>query len=130
MKPVLIKRLPGLEDSSRYWSVFMTLHHLQIVNSAVGDVIQSLVDGVPVEQEASIAAVKPDPASDATMIDLFDQGCTDYEATLASCSNLRTKLKSKHPWFGMFDAGNWHTLIAFHMTVHRKQIELILAGLD
>jgi len=129
-KPVLIKRLQGMEDSSRYWSVFMTLHHLQIVNSSVAEAIQSLVDGVPVEQEANVADVKPDPASDVTMIDVFDQGCSDYETTLANCGSLRTKLKLQHPWFGTFDAGNWHTLIGVHMTVHRKQVELILAGLN
>jgi hypothetical protein len=31
-QPVLIKRLPGLEDSSRYWSLLMVVDHLRIVN--------------------------------------------------------------------------------------------------
>ena len=30
---VLIPRLRGLEDSSRFWSVWMTLEHLSITNS-------------------------------------------------------------------------------------------------
>ena len=29
---ILIRRPPGLEDSSRYWSVWMTLDHLRIVH--------------------------------------------------------------------------------------------------
>ncbi len=33
-KRVLIPRLRGLEDSSRHWSVYMTLDHLRIVKGA------------------------------------------------------------------------------------------------
>ncbi|MEO8426326.1 MAG: hypothetical protein ABI651_04355, partial [Verrucomicrobiota bacterium] len=32
---VLIERPRGLEDSSRYWSVWMTLDHLRIVNNSL-----------------------------------------------------------------------------------------------
>src|SRR4051794_8680829 len=35
---VLIQRPRGLEDSSRYWSVWMTLDHLRIVNFQIGHV--------------------------------------------------------------------------------------------
>ena len=41
-RQVLIKRLRGMEDSSRDWSVFMTLNHLSIVNGGVIRTIQSL----------------------------------------------------------------------------------------
>jgi hypothetical protein len=43
-KRVLIRRLPGLEDSSRYWSVYMTLDHLRIVNLAIAEAISSWPD--------------------------------------------------------------------------------------
>src|SRR5690348_4572252 len=43
---VLISRPPGLEDSSRYWSVWMTLDHLRIVNRGVIRVIGALTKGV------------------------------------------------------------------------------------
>src|SRR5215472_12523732 len=36
---VLIRRVPGLEDSSRYWSVWMTLEHLRIVHRGIGHTI-------------------------------------------------------------------------------------------
>src|ERR1700743_711340 len=39
---VLIKRVPGLEDSSRYWSVWMTLEHLRIMHHGLARTIQSL----------------------------------------------------------------------------------------
>ena len=42
---VLIRRPPGLEDSSRYWSVWMTLDHLRIVNGEIVRVIGALTKG-------------------------------------------------------------------------------------
>lgn len=42
---VLIDRLRGLEDSSRNWSIFMTLDHLRIVNDAIADAITLLLAG-------------------------------------------------------------------------------------
>ncbi len=66
----LIKRLPGLEDSSRDWSVFMTLEH------------------------------------------------------------LRTAARYRHPWFGPLDAAGWHAMAAFHLRLHRKQVEAILAAMQ
>jgi len=56
---ILIKRLPGLEDSSRYWSVYMTLDHLRIVNLSIADVITKLANGAKPKVAASTAAVKP-----------------------------------------------------------------------
>ena len=44
-RQILIKRLRGLEDSSRNWSVFMTLEHLRIVNDAVSGAIRCLAAG-------------------------------------------------------------------------------------
>src|SRR6516225_795328 len=42
---VLIRRLRGMEDSSRYWSVWMTLEHLRLVHESVNRVIASLAKG-------------------------------------------------------------------------------------
>lgn len=43
---VLIDRIPGLEDSSRYWSVWMTLDHLRIVNHGIARTIESLSEEI------------------------------------------------------------------------------------
>src|SRR5579871_6170223 len=42
---VLIRRLPGMEDSSRYWSVFMTVEHVAIVTTAVAGIMRELSAG-------------------------------------------------------------------------------------
>ncbi|HEX7653656.1 MAG TPA: hypothetical protein VF607_09125, partial [Verrucomicrobiae bacterium] len=42
---VLIPRLRGLEDSSRYWSVWMTLEHLRIMHTGITGIMQALAQG-------------------------------------------------------------------------------------
>src|ERR1700722_2132397 len=39
---VLIVRVPGLEDSSRYWSIWMTLEHLRLIHSSLIRVLGAL----------------------------------------------------------------------------------------
>jgi hypothetical protein len=56
---VLIPRLRGLEDSSRFWSVWMTLEHLRITNSVFATVVTTLAHGKVPEKQASTADVKP-----------------------------------------------------------------------
>lgn len=67
-RPVLIDRFRGMEDSSRYWSVFMTLDHLRIVNLAAAGVIRALGKGQVPDRKASTADVKPDPDANVTSI--------------------------------------------------------------
>jgi len=127
--PVLIKRLPGLEDSSRYWSLLMTADHLRIVNDQIAGVIASLCAGKVPAGAASTAAVKPSEQVDSSVIAAFEKTCADFEKTVAAQSNLKTTLTFPHPWFGPMDAAAWHFMTGFHMRLHRKQMELILAGL-
>src|SRR5688572_4908182 len=43
---VLIDRVRGLEDSSRFWSMWMTLEHLRIVHERMASVVTDLGRGV------------------------------------------------------------------------------------
>lgn len=128
--PVLIKRLPGLEDSSRYWSLLMVVDHLRIVNRNIAGVIAKLGEGRIPEGEASTAAVKPSPQARESVIAEFDQGCGEFAQTIAEIPDLKTALKFPHPWFGSMDAATWHFMAGFHMRLHHKQMKLILAGLS
>jgi hypothetical protein len=127
--PVLIKRLPGLEDSSRYWSLLMTVDHLRIVNRQIAEVIACLTSGKIPQRAASTAAVKPSETVDFPVITAFEEACRNFESVVAAQANLKTTLKFAHPWFGPMDAAGWHFMTGFHMGLHRKQMELILAGL-
>ena len=127
---VLIRRPRGLEDSSRNWSVLMTLDHLRIVHLAFIGVIATLAREEVLEGVASTAAVKPDPAVGMNVIGEYESSCDALLKTLAGVKNFRTRARYPHPWFGPMDAHGWHALAGGHMSIHRVQIERILAGSD
>jgi hypothetical protein len=125
-RQVLIARLPGLEDSSRYWSVYMTLAHMRIVNEAVASVIQTLnLSKVP-QGAVSTASVKPSPDSTAREIKALELSIENLAAVLKT-AKAGTPL-FPHPWFGALTARQWGFMALFHMQLHRLQIERILAG--
>lgn len=127
---VLIERAPGMEDSSRFWSVWMTLDHLRIVNLEMARVIRALANGVSPKGKASTAAVKPSVAANEKVVLAYEEACEALLASAAEAKDLRTPLRFAHPWFGPMDAAGWHALAGGHMRIHRVQIERILAGLS
>jgi hypothetical protein len=126
---VLIPRLRGLEDSSRYWSVWMTLDHLRKVNLGFARIIGALSKGVQLPGQASTASVKPDPAVTGTVVAEYEASCDAVMAAVAGVPNLKTAVRFRHPWFGTLDALGWHVLAGNHMGLHRVQMERILAGI-
>jgi hypothetical protein len=126
---VLIKRLPGMEDSSRHWSVWMTLDHLRIVNHGIARTIDSLTKEISPSGQASTAAVKPSPSADASVREAYEKSCDALLAAVSAAPNLKTKSRFTHPWFGPLDASGWHAMAGGHMAIHRKQIEQIINGL-
>jgi uncharacterized damage-inducible protein DinB len=124
-KQVLIRRLRGMEDSSRNWSVYMTLNHLSIVNGGVAKSIRTLLREETPSGRVGTADVKPEPDSDASSVDTFNRVCSTYLKTIKGGGDLKTRATHNHPWFGPLNAYSWHALVAFHMRLHRRQIELI-----
>lgn len=126
---VLIKRPRGLEDSSRHWSVYMTLEHLRIVNTGVASTIRELLAGRMPPGVVSTAAVKPSPDVDEHVVPAFEASCESLLRAGHGARTLTTKVRHPHPWFGPLDAARWKFLGGFHLGLHRRQIELILQGL-
>lgn len=126
---VLIERPRGLEDSSRYWSVWMTLDHLRIVHEAMAGILESLGHGVVPPGEVSTAAVKPNPEVTGEVVASYELSCDALLAAAATVPDLKTAARFPHPWFGPLDAKGWYALAAGHMGIHRVQIERILQGL-
>jgi hypothetical protein len=118
-----------LEDSSRNWSVWMTLDHLRIIHEGQVRIISKLSQGIVPEGKASTAAVKPSPQASGAVIAEYERSCDKFLGLVASLPDLKTKLRYAHPWFGPLDAAGWHALTAGHMSIHRIQIERILDGL-
>lgn len=126
---VLITRLRGLEDSSRNWSVWMTLDHLRITNTAFIRVITALTQGRVPPGRASTAAVKPSATVTAAVEADFERSCDGVLAAMTEASELKTQLRFAHPWFGPLDAFGWAAMAGMHMGIHRAQIQSILRGL-
>lgn len=129
-RQVLINRLRGMEDSSRNWSMLMTLEHLCIVNEAITKIIHALSRGIVPPGEVSTAAVKPKSGSHDGIIERFLASTDSVCSTAERISNMETTAHYKHPWFGPLNAAEWHFLAAFHQRLHRKQVEAILNELS
>jgi hypothetical protein len=127
--PVLIDRVVGIEDSSRYWSVFMVLDHLRIVDEGMAQIIETLTDNRLFEQEVRIQDVKPSPQSGPDTIDRFLKAVDGYGSTVTRLGHLGHQVRHPHPWFGPMTAHDWHCLAAIHHWVHRRQLERIIGKL-
>jgi len=123
---VLIQRPPGLEDSSRFWSAWMTLDHMRIVHGGIVRVIGALKNGVTPPGAASTAAVKPSAAVASAVVVEYEKSCDEVLAV--SEGELRTKARYAHPWFGPLDAAGWYAMAAVHIGLRRVQMERICAG--
>jgi hypothetical protein len=126
---VLIPRPRGLEDSSRHWSILMTLDHLRIVNLACASIIRELSEGRVPAGKASTADVKPSPDVTESVLETYEASCDEVLAAVASAKNLDAPVRFPHPWFGPMSARRWHVLGAVHLGLHRRQIEAILVRL-
>lgn len=129
-RQVLITRLRGMEDSSRYWSVFMTIQHLNIVNRGTTKLISDLVSGEVPQRVVSTADVKPSTNADSSVVNEFETVCDDFQKTISQFPDLKTSLTWAHPWFGELNAERWHFFSGFHMGLHRQQIIAIKKGLN
>jgi uncharacterized damage-inducible protein DinB len=126
-RQVLIDRVRGIEDSSRNWSVLMTLDHLVIVDTSIISIIEHLVEERLLKSTVSTAAVKPEPKQTIEVVERFRRTTEDYAERIEQLPNLNSRARHKHPWFGPLNAHGWHVLAAVHHEIHRKQIERIIA---
>lgn len=126
---VLVPRLIGLEDSSRYWSVAMTCRHLEIVGSLIVDVVGRLSRGEVIAERVDFAAVKPVPVP-ASAVNEYQRFARSVPDRLASqVVNPQAVGTVPHPWFGALDARGWLWLLGFHSWVHLRQVRAIRARL-
>jgi hypothetical protein len=125
---VLIPRIPGIEDSSRYWSVWMTLDHLRIVNCSIAGIILKLSKGEIPPGQASTAAVKPSPGAGVAVAPEYEASCDFILKVIGRVPKIHPKTRFAHPWFGPLDVFGWHAIAASHMAIHRRQIQKILSS--
>jgi len=127
----LVAPMMGLEDSSRHWSVAMTVEHLLIVGELQARLIRELSFGRVPADVASTAAVKPKgvlplEASLPRLAALLDEVDTLVASGLGDHG---TRTRFPHPWFGPLTAEGWHAIAALHQGLHRRQCEAIVGVL-
>lgn len=131
-KKVLVPPQTGLEDSSRFWSIAMTLEHLVIVGRQMNYAITELVSGRIPEGKADTAAVKPlGKLSGKQSVDDFRNFTSvDYKNLVKyiGSHDHNSNLKFLHPWFGKITAKQWFWVLSIHHGLHLKQIRKIKKG--
>jgi hypothetical protein len=128
-KRVLIRRITAIEDSSRFWSVFMALDHLRIVNNQIIEIVEMLLSEEDPREDFLIEDVKPKVDAGPEAVGAFESCVRRYESRLSSRESMRSARRHVHPWFGPIDAHAWHCLAGIHHAIHRRQIVRILRGL-
>lgn len=128
----LVPPQPGLEDSSRHWSIAMTLEHLAHVGMNVRELIAALSKGVVPPVEVDIAKVKPlgKMAATEAVAAFREFAATTRSFLQAQVGDRRSASALRHPWFGPFRAQQWQWLLAAHAGVHYKQIKEIKKQLE
>ena len=127
---VLVPKLFGLEDNSRYYSVAMVLEHLLVVGTALQNRIPSLSQGKSLDKEIKIEDYKPYMEIDDGIIDEYEIFLHSFRKELEeNVDNIYLENRHEHPWFGELKAKDWSVMGAIHQIVHRRQIEAIIRGL-
>lgn len=128
---VLIQRLRGLEDSSRYWSSEMVLEHLVITGELFTNYVVALSHGRPVTDQRGIADIKPLGGLGRAIVARFAAVHEAIPVRLASeAGPFRDGPSHPHAWFGKLTAADWLSLTALHLGLHEKQWRAIRATSD
>ncbi len=124
---ILIPKLPGMEDSSRYWSIHMTLEHLVIVGKSMKHVITELSKGHAISVKVDIAKVKPlgEMSSQEAITEFETFFSTLPEDLQKQVGDIDSPTRLYHPWLGSSTARQWLWLFASHQGIHYNQIKNI-----
>lgn len=128
-RPVLIKRIAGIEDSSRFWSVNDTMEHLVKAVDGMAAIISTLSEEQNFAMDVRIADLKP-TGKYPNIVKAFQETMARAEKISKDPGTSHNSIAIHlHPWMGHMNTHGWHTLMAVHQGLHRRQIELIIQGL-
>jgi hypothetical protein len=128
-KRISIARFPGIEDDSRHWSVYMTLDHLVMVNTAITALIHAICVNCEHGVEIQIEDVWPHVEAGPDRVQALALVVDRYSRLIERLGPLRSRETYPHRWFGPLTARHWHALAAIHNRTHRIQIEKIVRQL-
>lgn len=130
---VMVPPMAGVDPEMRGWSLFQILEHNAIVNRSIAATVEALALG----REPSGAAlinpktdVLPKGLSGVEQVEAFRSSVDDYLSLIPTLPKLRGTPATAHPLFGLFDAHKWHCMFGFHLGLHLRQAEKVLAILE
>ncbi|WP_035616297.1 DinB family protein [Haloferula sp. BvORR071] len=127
-KRVLIPRLRGIEDSSRYWSPYMIVEHLCRVDGPVLGLVRLLAAGKTTDRKSGPADVKPSVEAGPESLEKLRGIVAEWREHLPAAEKLVASKRHRHSWFGNLNAHQWLCMGVMHHRIHRKQLEAVLAG--
>jgi hypothetical protein len=127
---VRIPRFPGIEEASRDWSVYMTLDHLVMVNTAIMVLLHAMCSDHNHGAEIRMEDVRPHADAGRDRIPALEAAVERYTDVVERLGTLRSRERHTHPWFGPLTARQWHAVAAIHNRTHRAQIEKIIRRLQ
>ena len=130
MEQVTVPPMIDVDPEMRGWSYFQILEHNVIVNRSIAAMVEALALGKEPVGAALInpkTDVLPKGVSGSEQIGYFRQSVDDYLSMVSTLPSLRGTSQCPHPIFGPFDAHKWHCMFGFHLGLHLKQAERVLA---
>jgi len=127
---VLVPRMKGVEDSSRFWCANEVLEHLMITGEGMRAVIKSLAENKPIDYVVRIENFKPkDKYKGGDARPDFKKFLDETVAQLEQLKIEDGGMTHLHPWLGRFNALQWTWLLAGHNGLHLQQLQAIKKGL-
>ena len=129
---ILVPKIQGMEDSSRFWSTAMALEHLIIVGDLTLNVIQTLSGGKTDKLKTiGIKDVKPSELVNCHDIrEKFVESARRFESETSNLILQKSDSNTyPHEWFGELNAFQWLAFTPMHLKIHLQQIEKIKLAL-
>ncbi len=105
----------------------MVFEHLNITGTLFCDLVLALSHNRRIVDRRGVADVKPSGGQGRRAVNKFLALHQSMPALIESGAGPdRHNNSFPHPWFGPFTAAQWLGLIPIHMSLHRKQLRLIL----
>lgn len=127
-KKVLIPKIFGIEDNSRYYSPAMVLWHLIYVGECLQEGIVNLSKNEKIDFTVKIENFKPFVEIDEDIVEKYEIFLNNYRKFIET--NVKDKYITNchfHPWFGCLNPHQWLVMSAIHQMVHSRQIKKILS---
>ena len=129
---VRVRRVPGIENSSREWSGAMVLEHLTIVGASVTGLIQHLCAGRSSSWVLRTRDVKPTGAlTRKESVAAFEVMVGDFIRRVTEAEGgIRSRTLHQHPWFGALRCKQWVAFTTLHHMVHVPHLKAIRTAVE